>query len=132
MAILSKPKQSLLVVEALSFLLIGIISFMDEYFKLPELLFGSGNTNWWHEVIVETGLVLLVAIPTLFLTNRMLRLLNQLEQFIIVCAWCRKIKIGHDWVSFEKFLEEKTETLCSHGICQECVSTMLKSAPKKK
>jgi len=40
---------------------------------------------------------------------------------VTVCSYCRKVR-DHDetWLSFESFLERRTQMQFSHGICPQC------------
>jgi len=53
--------------------------------------------------------------------------INQLESFLPICSYCKKIrKPGSDpakmesWETMEKYLSERIPTQFSHGICPEC------------
>jgi len=50
----------------------------------------------------------------------MLKRLHQLEEFLLVCSWCRKV--GHEgkWLTMEEYFGSKFATETSHGICPEC------------
>jgi len=45
---------------------------------------------------------------------------DELESFLSLCANCRKIRDGNQWLSFEEFMREKEGKEVSHGICPAC------------
>jgi hypothetical protein len=66
-------------------------------------------------------MVVVVAIPVMILTRRLVSRLYHLEGFLRVCAWCRKMEHDGEWIPLEKFFERKFETATSHGICPVCL-----------
>ena len=43
-----------------------------------------------------------------------------------VCAYCRRIQEGGDWVSLERYVATHTDSSFSHGICPECMETKVR------
>ena len=116
--------------ELIGFTIIILLIWMDEIFCLPTLLFGGLYTPDYHEAVVETSVALLVAVPVIHFTKKLLNRLHYLEGLLRVCAWCKKI--GHDgqWISLEKYFEHQFDTKTSHGICPECSAKMLETDSK--
>jgi len=53
-----------------------------------------------------------------------------LRGLIPICAWCRKIRTDQGfWLSVENYLQQKTEAVCSHGICPDCLGKMTLELP---
>jgi hypothetical protein len=116
----------LLLYESLGFVLLITVSWLDELMGLPALLFGSAVQPNWHEAALETVIILGAAIPTLWLTRRLVRRLVYLEGFLHVCAWCRKINVNDDqWMPMEEYFKTELNTKTTHGICQECSEKFL-------
>ena len=47
---------------------------------------------------------------------------HQLEQLIPICCSCRKINTGGEfWQKFETYIEQRTDSRFSHGLCPECM-----------
>lgn len=55
---------------------------------------------------------------------------QRLESLLHVCAWCKQIREEDSWVSLEKYIEHRTGSLLSHGICQSC-RTKLEAEPPR-
>ena len=106
--------------EVIGFLAIITLSWINELLGLPRLIFGSSHVGGWHESLLETAIVLLVAMPVAAQTRRLLARLHYLEEFPRLCAWCRKLHLNNEWVPVEQFLQRKFDTQISHGICPAC------------
>lgn len=102
--------------EALAFLLIAIISWVSE---INNALHGKAN---WAEARFETLVVLIIAVPTMYITWRIVRRLHYVEGFLRVCAWCKRVGYEGEWHFIEEFMEDKLFINTSHGICGSCQS----------
>ena len=48
-------------------------------------------------------------------------LAQKLSEYLPICAKCKRIRDkDNNWNQIEDYIEEKTKTKCSHGICPEC------------
>ncbi len=48
--------------------------------------------------------------------------ISQLERLLPTCAYCRKIRdAGNEWHDIESYIESRTSSQFSHGICPECL-----------
>jgi len=111
----------MLALEALGFLLIVAIIWMDELFDLPHLLLGAPRTPVrWGEGMVESLLTVAVGLAVVVITYRAFRRIEYLESLIVMCAWCRRVRSGKAWLSVEQFLEQQHQLRTSHGICEGC------------
>jgi hypothetical protein len=52
-------------------------------------------------------------------TKRLLKRLHYLEEFLLVCSWCRKVGHEGEWLTMEGYFGSKFATETSHGICSE-------------
>jgi hypothetical protein len=117
-----KNPNRLLLYELIGFSLIIALSWLDEFLGLPHLLFGGVAPHpSWREAATETVTIMCVAIPVLVLTRRLLTRLFYLESFLRVCAWCKKISRGDQWISLEDYLTVGFNTETTHGICPDCL-----------
>jgi len=120
--------RRLLLYEALGFLILIAISWMDEWCDLPSLLFGGSLGHNWHEAALETFMILAAGVPTFVLTRRLAKRLVHLEGFLRVCAWCRKIGVQDEWISVESYFDRELKTRTSHGVCPECAAKLEQQA----
>ena len=114
--------SQIVAVELIGFLAIIALSWANELFGLPSLIFGGGHRVNWPESVLETAIIALVAIPVLVLTGRLVLRLHYLEEFLRVCSWCRKLSAGNEWIPVEEFFERTFDTRTSHGMCPTCLA----------
>lgn len=113
--------RRMLGLEGLGFLLIVAIIWMDELFDLPHLLLGAPPTPVrWGEGMLESLLTLAVGLTVLTIGYRAFRRIEYLESLVVMCAWCRRVRSGKEWLSVEHFLEQQHQLRTSHGICETC------------
>jgi hypothetical protein len=119
--------------EAGLFILVTIVLWLDEFVDFPYLLLGAPQTPYRpQEYILETGSILVVAIVVITITMILLRRSRRLERFLRVCAWCRKVWVDDEWVSFEEYVLKRHSLKSSHGICEECVAGLEKKSKQKR
>ena len=64
--------------------------------------------------------------------RRQLEEIAKLNEFLILCSWCNKVRIRNSetneemWVSIEKYMTLEYKKKSSHGICPECYSKHIK------
>jgi hypothetical protein len=115
----------MLALEAVGFLLIVAIIWMDELFDLAHLMLGAARTPVrWGEGALESLLTVAVGAAVITVSYRAFRRIEYLESLTVMCAWCRRVRSGEEWLSVEDFLERQHRSLTSHGICQGCAGTI--------
>ena len=77
-------------VQNLGFLAIIVLCYLDELLKLPALIF-SNHPFVFRRSTLEMLLFLVVWLLVSGSTHRLLKRIRQLEEFMRVCAWCRRI-----------------------------------------
>lgn len=78
------------------------------------------GTGDWNDAVLETLVIVMVALPVMILSARLSKRLYYLESFLRICAWCRKIDMHGNWVSLEEYFSKTSDIEFSHGICQNC------------
>lgn len=123
-----KLKPLLLSLEIVGFILTYCIIWLDELVDLPHLLFGAPQgTARFPEALMESTLILIVAVGVVSSTLWLFKRIEQLESYIVMCAWCRKIKTEDErWVTIEEYMWEKDERQISHGLCKSCAERQMK------
>lgn len=106
-----------IVLESTGSLVIALVIWLDELLDVPHSLFGAPASPFRpHEAIVESSLTLLLGAVIVGLTVRFVR---HLDRLVVICAWCRRARVGNAWVTIEEFfLVHRAQT--SHGMCPEC------------
>jgi hypothetical protein len=114
---------------------LGIISlcYLDELLKLPSLIFSDHPFAFvYRRTTLEMLLVLAVWFLVSSSTRRLLKRVRQLEDFMRVCAWCRRIDCKGEWMRLEEFMQQGFDTPTTHGICPECLHTQQAAIEKAK
>ncbi|MBA3543252.1 MAG: hypothetical protein H0T83_02250 [Chthoniobacterales bacterium] len=123
-------EKVILSLELFGFAAVLLTLWLDEYVDIPFRFFGALKTpprpqEFWFEAIT----VLLVATGVVSATLWVFRRLRFMENFIQVCAWCRKVNLGDDWISFEQYLKRTHDVQSTHSICPTCRAEA--SVPKR-
>src|SRR5512138_3610706 len=114
--------RQVLLLEAAAFVVVIAIIWLDELIDLPHRLFGAPRSPARvAEGLTESLLLFMLAVTILTVTARAFRRILQLESYLVLCAWCRRVRVDGEWQSFETFLSAR-ETRTSHGICADCAS----------
>jgi hypothetical protein len=112
----------IVVYQNVGFLAVIILCFLDELLKLPSLIFsGHPFVVLYRRPTLEMLLFLAVWLLVSNSTRRLLRQVRQLEDFLRVCSWCRRIDYKGEWMPLEEFMEQGFDTPTTHGICPECL-----------
>ena len=112
--------------EAVAFLLVATILWLDELIDLPHLLFGAPRTvPQLAECIFESLLTILLGAAVVAVTRSAFRRIEYLESLVVMCAWCRRVREGDEWLSMEQFLARQHHARTTHGICEACAATVI-------
>jgi hypothetical protein len=115
------------------FLAIIVLCYLNELLKLPSLLFSDNPLAvMFHRSTVEMVLILAVWLLVNSSTRRLLKYVQDLEEFMRVCAWCRRIDHKGEWMPLEKFMRQGFDTPTTHGICPDCLREQLKALERAK
>lgn len=115
-----RSARELLWFEVAAFGLIIALSWADELLGLPARLFGGPHRPDIGEAVLETLVILLVAVPILIHTRRVVSRPFYFEGFLRVCAWCKNVEHQGNWIPVGEFFQERFETATSHGMCPTC------------
>jgi hypothetical protein len=113
------------------FLAIIALLWLDELTSLPRLFGGIENSYNWRATLVETLIVMLVAIPLIIQARRMINRLYYLEGFMRMCSWCKRVEHDGEWMAMEVYIKRNFQTETSHGICQDCLNDARAELDKK-
>ena len=116
-----KRRNSILWVEAGGFLLLTALVWVAELIKLPHLFFGEPASFSWRRALLRSVVVLAIWLWVFIITQRLLKRLHYLEEFLRICSWCRKVCHNEEWLTMEAYFSSKFATRTSHGMCPECM-----------
>ena len=115
--------RRILVLESVAFLVIVAIIWLDEWLDLPHILFRAPPTPFRvQEALLESILTMIVGTGVVSVTWRAFRRIEYLESLIVMCAWCRRVREGGEWLTVEAFLERQHHAQTTHGICETCAA----------
>jgi hypothetical protein len=118
-----KSPTNVLWVQTFGCLALIAMSWADEWLQMPAVLFrGPHLPPSWREAASETVVVILVWLVMRLITKRLVSRLRYLEEFLRVCAWCRKIHLEGNWVPLEEYMAKGLDMRTSHGICPSCAA----------
>ena len=118
-------------IQNLGFLAIIVFCYLDELLRLPALIF-SNHPFVFRRATVEMLLFFGVWLVVSSSTRRLLKRIRQLEEFMRVCSWCRRIDYKGKWITLETFMEQGFDTPTTHGICPECLRQQEEALKRKR
>src|SRR6267154_105876 len=117
----ARPTKVLLY-QSVGFLAIIALCMLDELIGLSSLLLGNQTyISDFRQSILKVLLIFGVWLIVAGSTRRVLAHMKYLEEFMKVCAWCRRIEYKGRWMPLEEFFEQGFDTPTSHGICHDCL-----------
>jgi hypothetical protein len=121
----SRAVNEALLLEALGFVFVALLIWVNEYLDLPHMLLGAPATPWRPvEVAIESGFVLLLGAAVTGVSWLTFRRLAYLESLLILCASCQRVGDEGRWMNFEDFVESRDFTATTHGMCPDCQTTL--------
>lgn len=106
--------------QGAAFFLVLVLVWLDAIFAWHHWPRQVEHTVDWDQLRALTTAVAVLAVVVMLATHRLQARIMDLERFIRVCAWCRKVEMRHHWVEMEEFLSTKLHKETTHGICPEC------------
>jgi hypothetical protein len=98
-----------------------VLMALNEYLDLPKLLFGEEPTPLrHHEFILESAAVIVVSLIAITLSWFSMSRCSELDRLLVMCSWCRKVRIGDRWMALETYLHEQEAVTATHGLCPTC------------
>lgn len=105
--------------EASGFGAVIILLWLYDFFFVQK--YAPEIQNALHQAVVSgIAAVFIIALTVIFMTCRKTGSYRQLEGFMPVCSFCRKVREGSEWIPFEKYIEEHSDAVVSHSLCPEC------------
>ena len=100
-------------------LLLGVM-WIAELLHLPHRVFGDSNDAMWPRVALRSSVLLSIWLIVHLSTSRLLKRLHELERYLRICSWCRKVDDDGEWRTMEDYFDARFQTGTSHGICPAC------------
>jgi hypothetical protein len=118
--------KRIIVFEAIAFIFIMLLIWLDQVIDIPHLLLGAQMTPInWREALFESLIVGIVGAIIIHYTNKLFNRMKYLEGILPICASCKRIRDEKgDWHQMEAYIDERSEARFSHGICPECAEKL--------
>jgi hypothetical protein len=101
------------------FFLLGLM-LTAEFLHLPNRVFGDSTEAMWPRIVVRGSALLSIWLIVHLTTSRLLKRLHELETYLRICSWCRKVDDRGEWRTMEGYFDARFQTSTSHGICPVC------------
>ena len=112
----------MLLYQGVGFLVLIAVSWINESLNLHTLILGDHPyISDFRESTLEMLFVLAVWLVVYGSTRRLMAEKRELERFMKVCSWCRRIGAEGKWVAMEEFFARRFSVPTSHGICEDCL-----------
>lgn len=123
-----QSRSRIVLVHILSFVALAILVWVDEALDLPHHLLGAARSDQRiEEALLECTAIVLVGTFVVAWVATTVRRVAYLENFIVLCAWCRRIRLDDEWLPLEHYLARHEATM-SHGMCPACSAKMTNDA----
>jgi hypothetical protein len=96
-----------------------------ELLHLPHRIFGDSTEAMWPRIAVRSSALITIWFVVHLTTSRLLRRLHELESYLRICSWCRKVNDQGEWRTMEDYFDSRFQTGTSHGICPACSKRQL-------
>lgn len=107
--------------EALGAGVILVLMALNEFLDLPKVLFGDAPTPLRHsEFFLESAGVIVISLAAMALSWLSLRRHHELEELIVMCSWCRRVRLDDRWLPLEVYLKEVEAVTATRGLCPAC------------
>ena len=107
-------------IEAIGFGTVIALLWLGELLDIPHHLFGEPvSPTRFLEAAWESVILLVLGAIVLLVTRRLVAKVAYLESYVVLCAWCRRVRSDAGWLTFESYLgAHRADT--SHGMCPQC------------
>jgi hypothetical protein len=117
--------------EALGFILVILMIWVDEVADTPSLVFGAPVTPTnWIEGVMETVFVLLLGGLVVYLSWHRVHRIKFLEGMLPVCSFCKRIRVDGEWQRIEQYIEEHSAAEFTHSLCPDCMEKHYHRSPR--
>jgi hypothetical protein len=110
----------MLTVVIVGFAALILLVWTDDVFDLPSLFGTSTQAVLFAQTVIVSVLAAALCIWLVVALSRTLTRLQELEKFLSVCSFCKRIHMDEQWIPMEIFISQRTETQFSHGLCPDC------------
>ncbi len=107
--------------QTIGFSALLALMWIAELLHLPQRFFGDSPDAMWQRLGVRSFSLVAIWLTVHVTTVHLLRRLHELETFLRVCSWCRKVEHDGAWATMEDYFSSRFQTDTTHGICPDCM-----------
>ena len=111
--------------QAFGFSFLLLVMWTAEFLHLPNRVFGDSTEAMWPRIAVRSAAIIVIWLIVHITTSHLLKRLHELENYLRICSWCRKVNDHGEWLSLEDYFDSRFQTGTSHGICPACSKRQL-------
>lgn len=120
----TKRRELILWIEGIGFSLLIAFIWLTESLRVPHFLFSDPMAFHVGRPLLRSLVVMGVWLAVHLATRQLLKRLHHLEEYLRICAWCRKIGHEGEWMTMEEYFGSAFTTKTTHGMCPECSRRM--------
>jgi amino acid transporter len=99
----------------------GVYLVLFAFWRVDRLLHLAFGFLVGFQILAALGLVVMVVDRIRIRAEESEKFAKRLEGLLPICSFCKRIRDEDDeWHSVETYIEERSQTEFSHGICPEC------------
>jgi hypothetical protein len=107
-----------------------VIFALDEYWDLPARSFGAMlKPIRPFEFSIKVVAALCLFITVLGVLRGAIHRIQRLSHMLTMCAWCRRVSMDGEWISIDRFLQQRKNTTSSVGVCPDCYGRRAADTP---
>ena len=126
-------KNSVFYIVCIFYILTVVLIWANEFMDVPGNYLGAEKSPArLEEALVETVQVSILFVLGVLVIARLEKRIVELEQFVVVCAWCKKVRYKDRWMPFEEFLQMVGDVTTSHGMCAACEAKLMEKESSRK
>lgn len=111
--------------QAIGFSCMLVLLWTSEFLNLPHRIFGDDPDAMWLRLSIRTPSLLIFWLIVHLTTAHLLKRLHELESYLRICSWCRKVENSGQWLTLEDYFSTRFQTDTTHGICPHCMKDQL-------
>ncbi|HVZ63626.1 MAG TPA: hypothetical protein VG936_03485 [Lacunisphaera sp.] len=108
--------------QAYGFAILLGLMWLVEILRVPYYFFGESPEFIWSRALSRTVILGVIWLFVHLTTRRLLQRLHELESYLRLCSWCRRVEHEGQWLTMEEFFNSRFATETSHAICPDCAA----------
>jgi hypothetical protein len=112
---------AILLEQILSDTLIITFIFADATFEFVDGYVGNEPSILSNSYTISACLIGIVGTASIWVSTFYMRKSEAMRNWIVLCAWTQKVKLGNRWITITEFLFDHLGYTITHGMSEEVV-----------